>query len=114
MVFFVENRLKYISVNFDKKRKSIEYSLKTAKLTYEVKNKKIPVRTVLKSKTLILETGEQIHSGNITLILITSLVYSNSSFFKFLCIPLRMMPDNEQKEKWKPKILIPCEVADTN
>jgi hypothetical protein len=39
--------------------------------------------------------------------LITSLVYTNSSYFKFLCIPLRMMPDNEQKEKWKPKILIP-------
>jgi hypothetical protein len=71
-----------------------------------MKNKKIPVRTVLRSKTQILETGEQILSGNITLILITSLVYSNS-FKKFLWIPLRIMPDNEQKEKWKTKILIP-------
>jgi hypothetical protein len=34
-----------------KRRNQIEYSLKTAKLTNEVKNKKIPVRTVLKSKT---------------------------------------------------------------
>jgi hypothetical protein len=78
--FFVGNRLKYISVNFDKKRKKIEYSLKTAKLTNEMKNKKIPVWTVLRYKTQILGTGEQILSGNITLILITSLVYSNSSF----------------------------------
>jgi hypothetical protein len=45
-----------------------------------MKNKKIPVRTVLRSKTQILETGEQILSGNMTLILITSLVYPNSSF----------------------------------
>ena len=37
-----------------------------------MKNKKIPVRTVLRSKTLMLETREQIISGNITLILINS------------------------------------------
>ena len=72
-----------------------------------MKNKKIPVRTVLRSRTQILGTGEQILSGNITLILITSLVSSNSSFQKLLWIPLRIMPDNEQKEKWKTKILIP-------
>ena len=80
MFCFLENRLKYISVNFDKRGNQIEYSLKTAKLTNEMKNKKIPVRTVIRSKTQILETGEHILSGNITLILITSLVYSNSSF----------------------------------
>jgi hypothetical protein len=34
----------------------------------------------LRSKIQMLETGEQILSGNITLIMITSLVYSNSSF----------------------------------
>jgi hypothetical protein len=45
-----------------------------------MKNKKIPVRTVLRSRTQIVGTGEHILSGNITLILITSLVYSNSSF----------------------------------
>jgi hypothetical protein len=58
-----------------KRRNQIECSLKIAKLTNEVKNKKIPVKTVLKSKTQILGTGEQILSGSITLILITSLVY---------------------------------------
>jgi hypothetical protein len=34
MFCFLENRLKYISVNFDKRGNQIEYSLKTAKLTY--------------------------------------------------------------------------------
>ena len=72
-----------------------------------MKNKKIPVRTVLRSKTQILETGEHILSGNITLILITSLVCANSPFYKLLWNPLRIMSDNEQKEKWKTKILIP-------
>jgi hypothetical protein len=43
-----------------KRRNQIECSLKIAKLTNEVKNKKIPVKTVLKSKTQILGTGEQI------------------------------------------------------
>ena len=78
--FFVGNRLKYISVNFEKRGNKIEYSLKTAKLTNEMKNKKIPVRTVIRPRTQILGTGEHILSGNITLILIASLVYSNSSF----------------------------------
>ena len=50
----------------------MEYSLKTAKLTNEMKDKKIPVRTVIRSKTQILGTGEYILSGNITLILINS------------------------------------------
>jgi hypothetical protein len=35
----------------------MEYSLKTAKLTNEMKDKKIPVRTVIRSKTQILGTG---------------------------------------------------------
>jgi hypothetical protein len=83
-----------------------------------MKNKKIPIWTVIRSKTQILETGEQILSGNITLILITSLVYSNSSFKKFLWIRWGLC---QTMSKMRNGRLIysfwmgeECEVTDTN
>jgi len=83
-----------------------------------MKNKEIPVRTVLRSKTQILEAGEQILSGNITLILITSLVYSNSSFensygFRWgLC--QTMSKRRNGKLRYSFRMGEECEVADTN
>ena len=77
-----------------------------------MKNKKIPVRTVIRSKTQMLGTRKQILSGSITLILITSLVYSNSSFSKFLWIPVSKRRNG--RLRYSIRMGKKCEVAVTN